>query len=245
MLGNCGLHVSIVEKLGADPVLFRVVQLALSLVQRREEGLNLSIGDDPESLRLALGLTPLDIEEVLACQPPPAKAWDNPAKQPYLKDLLRLSLSNRQQYDAAFVGRLQAELDQLQKVLEEHCQGEKARLEALKLSSLAELAAGAGHEINNPLAVISGQAQYLLKQLQLADDLLAEAPSPAALLDDLKDKFTRPLQAIVSQTQRIHSLLTDLMQFARPSPPRKQIVPAAEVLHDVSEALQETARKSR
>ena len=41
----------------------------------------------------------------------------------------------------------------------------KERLQTSKLSALAEFAAGAGHEINNPLAVISGQAQYVLKQL--------------------------------------------------------------------------------
>ncbi len=86
----------------------------------------------------------------------------------------------------------------------------------MKLSALAELAAGAGHEINNPLAVISGQAQYLLKQLQSAEDTLAEETSPTALLEGLKAKFTRPLEAIVGQTQRIHLVLTDLMQFARP-----------------------------
>ena len=32
-----------------------------------------------------------------------------------------------------------------------------------KLEALAEFAAGAGHEINNPLAVISGRAQLLLR----------------------------------------------------------------------------------
>ena len=36
-------------------------------------------------------------------------------------------------------------------------------LERAKLEALAEFAAGAGHEINNPLAVISGRAQLLLR----------------------------------------------------------------------------------
>src|SRR6202035_1576801 len=108
-------------------------------------------------------------------------------------------LDNRKQTDAAWVERLQAELDKLQKALEEHCRGEKERLQALKLAALAELAAGAGHEINNPLAVISGQAQYLIKQLQAAEDLLAEETPPAALLEGIKAKFDRPLHTIVGQ----------------------------------------------
>ena len=36
-------------------------------------------------------------------------------------------------------------------------------LEAEKLDAMAEFAAGAGHEINNPLTVISGRAQLLLR----------------------------------------------------------------------------------
>ena len=60
-------------------------------------------------------------------------------------------------------------------------------------SALAEFAAGAGHEINNPLAVISGQAQYLLAH---ANDWFpgdSERPSKA-------------LHTIIGQTQRIHGI---------------------------------------
>src|SRR5205823_2376011 len=91
----------------------------------------------------------------------------------------------------------------------------------------------------------SGQAQYLLKQLQVAEETLAEETSPTALLEGLKGKLSRPLQTIVGQTQRIHSVLTDLMHFARPPAPHKQFVPAAAILHEVSESLQETARQKQ
>src|SRR5207237_6207930 len=129
------------------------------------------------------------------------------------EDMLRLALANHQQADAAWAETLQTEIDYLHRALEDHCRSEKDRLEALKLSALAELAAGAGHEINNPLAVISGQAQYLLKQLQVAEDTLAEETSATTLLEDLKAKLNRPLHTIIGQTQRIHLVLTDLMQF--------------------------------
>ena len=39
---------------------------------------------------------------------------------------------------------------------------EETRLEELKLDALSEFAAGAGHELNNPLAVVVGRAQLLL-----------------------------------------------------------------------------------
>ena len=82
-----------------------------------------------------------------------------------------------------------------------------ADCEAGKLSALAEFAAGAGHEINNPLAVISGQAQYLLAHANDWFPRDSERPSKA-------------LHTIIGQTQRIHGILRDLMQFARPAAPR-------------------------
>ena len=39
-------------------------------------------------------------------------------------------------------------------------------LEQQKLNALAELAAGTGHEINNPLAIIGGRAQLLLREIE-------------------------------------------------------------------------------
>ena len=64
----------------------------------------------------------------------------------------------------------------------------------LKLEALAEFAAGAAHEINNPLAVISGQAQYLLGH-------------------EAETVRQQSLQKIISQVQRIHLVLTELMQL--------------------------------
>jgi two-component system, NtrC family, sensor kinase len=246
VIGNLSLHVSIVEKLGADPTLFRIVQLAVALVQHHEGGLNLSLGDEIESLRLGLGFTIAEMDELgESMQSPPSKIWDPPGRHPYLRDLLRLALDNRKQTDAAWIERLQTELDYLQHALEEHCKSEKERLQTMKLSALAELAAGAGHEINNPLAVISGQAQYLLKQLQSAEDTLAEETSPTALLEGIKAKFSPALQAIVGQTQRIHLVLTDLMQFARPPVAHQQPVPAGVVVQEVSDSLKDLARQKQ
>jgi signal transduction histidine kinase len=82
----------------------------------------------------------------------------------------------------------------------------ETRLHELKLRGLAEFCAGASHEINNPLAVISGRCQYLERTEK-----------------DPARKET--LESIRRQTQRIHHLLRDMMQFARPSHPTREELP--------------------
>jgi signal transduction histidine kinase len=66
-----------------------------------------------------------------------------------------------------------------------------------RLDALAEFAAGAGHELNNPLAVIVGRAQLLL----------AKANDPDTV---------RSLRAVIGQARRAHRILRDLMYVARP-----------------------------
>lgn len=73
-------------------------------------------------------------------------------------------------------------------------------LEIAKLDALAEFAAGAGHEINNPLAVISGHAQLLLRQT-------------------VNPEHQRMLATIVAQAQRAHEMIADARLFARPPKP--------------------------
>lgn len=66
-----------------------------------------------------------------------------------------------------------------------------------KLASLAEFAAGAGHEINNPLSTILGRAQILLSK-------------------ESEPEKRRSLEVIASQALRIRDMIGDLMLFARP-----------------------------
>jgi signal transduction histidine kinase len=71
------------------------------------------------------------------------------------------------------------------------------RLEREKLAALIELAYGAGHEINNPLANIAARAQTLLE-------------------DEVDPERRRKLTAIHRQAMRAHEMIADLMLFARP-----------------------------
>lgn len=242
ILGHLGLHVRIAERLGAEPVLFQVVQLAVTLWQQRERGLGLSVGTPIDELAGGLNLAAGELDALVKAvaqtpvELPAADAGWTPAM---LADLLRLAVEQRREQDT--MARLQHDVDQLQHALEQQCREETERLQALKLSALAELAAGAGHEINNPLAVISGQAQYLLKQIALAEEQLVEDPSPTLYLDSLKAKLHKALTTIIGQTQRVHHVLTDLMQFARPGTPRQQPIAVATLLRDVAAGLQAAA----
>lgn len=87
-------------------------------------------------------------------------------------------------------------------------------LRAERLASVGKMAAGAAHEINNPLAVISGRAQILLAR--------AEDPETIKALD-----------IIVNQSRRASKILTDLMQFARPALPKLAPTLVNFVLHQV------------
>ncbi len=75
------------------------------------------------------------------------------------------------------------------------------QLEIEKLEALAEFAAGAAHEINNPLAVIAGRAQLLLR-------------------GERDPERRRELAVINGQAMRIHEMIADLMLFARPPRPQ-------------------------
>ena len=97
--------------------------------------------------------------------------------------------------------RLEERLEGAVATLRDLADREEQRLRKAKLDALAEFAAGAGHELNNPLAVVVGRAQLLL----------ASAADPATI---------RSLRAILTQAQRAHRILRDLMYFARPPEPR-------------------------
>ncbi|MEX1229316.1 MAG: HAMP domain-containing sensor histidine kinase [Planctomycetaceae bacterium] len=92
------------------------------------------------------------------------------------------------------------------------------RLLTAKLEALAEFAAGAGHEINNPLATIINHAQILLRGEQ----------DPAKI---------QSLLSIGAQARRIRDMIGDVMLFARPPTPHPAAVVLSEVVAEVAAAL--------
>jgi len=80
--------------------------------------------------------------------------------------------------------------------LSEEKQAQQDTIRASRLAAIGELAAGVAHEVNNPLAAISGFAQLTL----------AESDARA---------FHDDLRAIVSEAQRAGSIIRNLLAFAR------------------------------
>ena len=100
-----------------------------------------------------------------------------------------------------------------------------AALEQAKLDAMKELAYGASHEINNPLANISARAQTLLR-------------------DEHDPDRRRALQAIDAQALRAHEMISDLMLFARPPQLRRDSVNLIDIVRQAIESRRDecTAR---
>jgi signal transduction histidine kinase len=201
------------RRLGADPKVVAAVRAAIFLTA-------------PE---LIPGLNESTLRDIKPAGKPLSRAstgspipYRNPYRVPLLKTLLAIAEQNFRRSHAAMARRLEAEVDRLHAALAEQQRSEHERLHERKLNALAELAAGAGHEINTPLAIISGQAQLLLQRSGEAD-------------------WVRPLQTIVAQTRRVHEILTDMMAFARPTKPQPQVFDLSIVVQEAANAAREAA----
>jgi two-component system NtrC family sensor kinase len=225
VVGHLALPADVAATLGADPDRFRIVQLAALLVEQADWGLGLQVGSSSTELTAALDLPAAAVEAIRAELPQfaressPPVSWSSPWSVALLPDLVRLALENRRSANLATQQRLHAEVDALHNAVARQHAVAQSTLQEHKLRAMAELAAGAGHEINNPLAVISGQAQYLQ-------------------CSELEPGRRKALQTIVGQTQRIHQVLTGLMQFARPQSPQKQAVDLGGLVGEVIGGLQ-------
>jgi len=89
-----------------------------------------------------------------------------------------------------------------------------------RLASVGRLAAGAAHEINNPLTIIS-------LNLQIMDRLLAHGDG------DGNQEIRSRLKVISGQEQRISKIIGDLMGFARPTQPKLDATDIGRVMNEV------------
>lgn len=91
-------------------------------------------------------------------------------------------------------------------------QAEAARMRSLAM--VGEMAAGAAHEINNPLAVISGRAQLLTR-------------------DDVPEAIRKNGRIISEHAHRASAIVNELMDFAKPEPPAPSDWPVGPFLGDI------------
>ena len=76
---------------------------------------------------------------------------------------------------------------------------------------MAEFAAGAGHEINNPLTIIAGRSQLFLRE-------------------ETDPERRRALALINAQAMRVYEMIADMRLFARPPEPEPELIDMAELV---------------
>ena len=88
-----------------------------------------------------------------------------------------------------------------------------------RLKALGELSAAIAHEIRNPLASISGSIQVLRQDLALTGDK------------------SHLMEIVLRETERLNSLITDFLLFARPATEKKQRFDLAEAIRETLDVL--------
>jgi two-component system NtrC family sensor kinase len=233
------LPTELAQTFRADPVLFPLTRLAIEEGRRQGMDLGLAQGAFTSTDRTALLIPEADALDLVESGEWKSESEEKnlpspiPSEVPLLRDLLESAAENRRLRQQPLHDHLEHEIDALQRALEEQVHGETRRLQSGKLAALAEFAGGAGHEINNPLAVISGQAQYLL------------AHEKDWIREEAGDGPRKAMEAIVAQTRRIHNILRELMQFAKPAPPCPGWLDLPSLLGETAAGLGELAAQRR
>lgn len=223
-IGNLNLPLPAAKAVVADFDLFAVVQFAVLETEKRTRTLGITAEADRAAVMAALALDDAAVETLWTAPAPetdarPSPALDpNPHNVPLVANLLKMAGESRRRNGAALVLKLEDRVDDLHRAVARTGTVADGTQLAAKLAALAELAAGAGHEINNPLAVISGVAQRLART----------EPDP--------DRG-KSLQSVISQAQRIAGIVRDLMQFARPPQPQPRRAGASELMTAVRDEL--------
>ena len=122
--------------------------------------------------------------------------------------------------------RMAAELDEFYHRLEDKVAAKsKELIRSERLASVGFLAAGVAHEINNPLGIMAGYAEYSL-------DRLSRQPASQADQDLVKS-----LQVICDEAFRCKQIIGKLLSLARPGEANRSEVDLAKIAAEVADAV--------
>lgn len=202
-------------RLGADAGVFPIVQAAVAAVCPSGDGFPAFTEIPTQTLPQELVSRATELRKTLA--PPsipetiPADATIPPSA---VRVMVRLLQTTAQLRDSARVhdnATLETRIDQLESFVSEQQQTWEYQVQDARLRGLAEFAAGASHEINNPLMIILGNSRILAEE---------EVDS---------DRIER-FESIARSTHRISELLSQTRLFARPPVPRPKSIALTEWL---------------
>jgi signal transduction histidine kinase len=105
-------------------------------------------------------------------------------------------------------------------------------IQTQKLASIGELSAGVAHEINNPLAIISQETEWMMH-------LVGAEEGKGSREEDFRDS----LQEILHQIERCKEITQNLLSFARRMEPVLQEVNLNKLMEDMTRLVERDAAK--
>lgn len=130
----------------------------------------------------------------------------------------------------SFYGTRRLEL-QVEKANEQKCILDAQLIQSQKLASIGELSSGIAHEINNPLAIIGQEVEWMRHVL------MSEGLAERKEIVDLKDS----LQEIARQVDRCKEITHKLLDFARKTEPLIQSVDVNKLIEDMARLVEKEA----